>query len=105
MLRGLLPRVDQARNGGFRKLPRDRVVAGERNRAWRDGNPSALFGSHRLSPIARRGSGRLPSGVGKLDARDAAVLMRKADDARPGLGLRGVPDAGILFGNAALRRD
>ncbi len=90
-------------------LDRERRWCGvplERDLRRRNGPPAAVLNRDGAGPrVPRAVGGRLPTGVGELDPDGRALVVHEADDPSPRLGLLLVPDARVLWRDAALGHD
>src|SRR6266404_1522469 len=83
----------------------DTPVFIEWNWARTDHRPPALLIVNRVSAFPGTSARGLPSGVGKLDSGDRAVLFDESRDARQRFDVRARPNAHVLQRNAADRLD
>jgi hypothetical protein len=94
-------RIDNRADLGDGQLTRSGVAGMERESAGRDGLPSSGFRRNNAAALPRWGRAALAAGVRKLDASSGSMRAQKPRNAREGLDVLVLPDAGILAWEAA----
>src|SRR6185437_5919628 len=93
-------------NSGDIERVRSLITGGERDGTrCDDRTPAAFKGVDRLVALPWRRGARLAPCVRKLDARHRTLLRDERRDARKEIDVRVLPDAEIVGGDAAVRRD